>query len=70
MATTQDERGLLNNFAKEPKVYQAAEPTPQQQRFYLLTGTLSALLVVGVVAIIYLLLFTFFSYVNKCNSNI
>ncbi len=51
MATTQDERGILNNFAREPKVYQATEPTSQQQRFYILTGTLSALLVAGVVAI-------------------
>ena len=51
MATTQDERGILNNFAKEPKVYQATEPTAKEQRFYLITGTLSALLVVSVVAI-------------------
>ena len=51
MATTQDERGILNNFATEPKVYQANEPTAKQQRFYLITGALSTLLVVGVVAI-------------------
>ena len=51
MATTQDERGILNNFAKEPKVYQATEPTSNQQRFYIVSGVLSALLVAGVVAI-------------------
>lgn len=51
MATTKDEQGLLNNFATEPKVYQATEPTSKQQSFYLLTGSLSALLVAGVVAI-------------------
>lgn len=51
MATIKDEQGLLNNFATEPKVYQAVEPTSKQQRLYLITGTLSALLVASVVAI-------------------
>ncbi|MGK7949261.1 MAG: ssl1498 family light-harvesting-like protein [Xenococcaceae cyanobacterium] len=51
MATIKDEQGLLNNFATEPKVYQATEPTSKEKSLYLLTGTLSALLVAGVVLI-------------------
>ena len=35
MPYTTEEGGLLNNFAKEPQVYQAEPPTAAQQRNYL-----------------------------------
>jgi hypothetical protein len=46
MYTTQDERGILNNFANEPKVYLAEYPSSQQQRQYLILGGL----VVGLIS--------------------
>jgi hypothetical protein len=38
MHTTQDERGLLNNFAVEPTLYFAEGPSPKQQRQYWIQG--------------------------------
>ena len=46
MPYTNEEGGRLNNFAEEPKVYIADEPTKTQKRNYLLLGV-SALLLVG-----------------------
>lgn len=34
MYTTTDERGILNNYANEPKMYHAAYPSTEQQRRY------------------------------------
>ncbi|MEA5551751.1 ssl1498 family light-harvesting-like protein [Anabaena cylindrica UHCC 0172] len=49
MPYTNEEGGLLNNFAREPKVYQAEPPTPTQQRNYIVLGLAAALLVGGVI---------------------
>ncbi|WP_404784544.1 photosystem II assembly protein Psb34 [Altericista sp. CCNU0014] len=38
MHTTQDERGLLNNFAVEPTLYFAEVPSREQQRQYWIQG--------------------------------
>jgi hypothetical protein len=45
MYTTQDERGILNNFATEPRVYFAEYPSPEQQRQYLFQGSLAIVFV-------------------------
>lgn len=44
-----EEGGRLNNFAVEPKVYQAEPPTPNQKRNYLIMGVLATLLVTGLI---------------------
>ncbi|MTJ09396.1 photosystem II assembly protein Psb34 [Anabaena sp. UHCC 0204] len=49
MPYTNEEGGLLNNFAKEPKVYQAEPPTTTQRRTYIILGLAAALLVGGVI---------------------
>lgn len=49
MPYTNEEGGRLNNFASEPKVYQAEPPTPNQKRTYIILGIFAALLVSGVV---------------------
>jgi hypothetical protein len=38
MPYTTEEGGRLNNFAVEPKVYQATPPTKTEQRNYILLG--------------------------------
>ncbi|MDP5018518.1 ssl1498 family light-harvesting-like protein [Anabaena sp. UHCC 0187] len=49
MPYTNEEGGLLNNFAKEPKVYQAEPPTSSQKRTYIVLGIAAMLLIVGVI---------------------
>jgi hypothetical protein len=49
MPYTNEEGGLINNFAKEPKVYQAEPPNNSQKRTYLVLGILAAFLVGGVI---------------------
>jgi hypothetical protein len=49
MPYTTEEGGLLNNFPKEPKVYQAEPPTNAQKRNYIILGIAAALLVGGVI---------------------
>ncbi|HLP88625.1 MAG TPA: ssl1498 family light-harvesting-like protein [Nostocaceae cyanobacterium] len=49
MPYTTEEGGRLNNFAKEPKVYQAEPPTAQQQRNYIFLGLAAAILVGGLI---------------------
>jgi hypothetical protein len=51
MPYTTEEGGRLNNFANEPKVYQAEPPNKGQQRNYIILGTLGLLLVGGVIAV-------------------
>ena len=51
MTTTVDDRGLVNNLAKEPKSYAASSPTPAEQRSYWLMGIASTLLLAGVVTV-------------------
>ncbi len=45
MYTTIDEQGRLNNYAKEPTLYLAEYPLPQQQQLYLFQGAVALLFV-------------------------
>jgi hypothetical protein len=47
MRYTEEENGLLNNFAVEPKVYQADPPSKKQQIQYVVMGIGALVLVVG-----------------------
>lgn len=51
MISTTDERGIINNFAKDPKTSAAEYPSPAQQRRYWVLGAVSAVFMSGVVAI-------------------
>ncbi len=51
MPYTKEDGGRLNNFAVEPKMYQAEPPTKVQQRNYIILGTLGFLLVSGTIAL-------------------
>lgn len=46
MRYTEDETGLLNNFAVEPRMYQAEPPTGTEKRNYIILGSVAASLVV------------------------
>ncbi|MBC1222491.1 ssl1498 family light-harvesting-like protein [Nostoc sp. UCD121] len=46
-----EEGGLLNNFAREPKIYQAEPPTQGQKRTYLILGIAATALVVGLILV-------------------
>ena len=54
MRYTTEEGGRLNNFAVEPKIYEAAPPTKTQQRNYIIMG-------VGAIALVATLVFVAFS---------
>jgi hypothetical protein len=47
MPYTEEEGGRLNNFAREPKVYQAEPPTATEKRNYLFLGIAAVFLVSG-----------------------
>jgi len=51
MPYTTEEGGRLNNFAREPKIYEADPPSQSQQRNYIFWGVAAATLVGGVVFI-------------------
>ena len=51
MPTTTEEGGRLNNYASEPKMYEAEPPSPNEKRNYLVFGVLGAALVVGLIAL-------------------
>jgi hypothetical protein len=51
MRYTVEEGGRLNNFAVEPKMYEAEPPTATDKRNYLILGVIASALVVGVVSI-------------------
>lgn len=51
MPYTNEEGGRLNNFASEPKVYQADPPTKSQQRNYIFLGIAAIALVGGLLAV-------------------
>ncbi|MBK4729394.1 ssl1498 family light-harvesting-like protein [Oxynema sp. CENA135] len=51
MYTTTDERGILNNYATEPKMYYAKYPSQAQQRRYMLQGAFSILLFTGLLLV-------------------
>lgn len=47
MRYTVEEGGRLNNFAVEPKMYEAEPPTANQKRNYVVMGTAAIALLVG-----------------------
>ncbi len=47
MTTITDEQGIINNFAREPKMYYAAAPSAQEQRRYVFWGLLASVVVVA-----------------------
>jgi hypothetical protein len=49
MPYTTEEGGRLNNFAKEPTVYQEQDPTGTEKRNYLVLGVIAAALISGLV---------------------
>lgn len=49
MPYTTEEGGRLNNYAREPKMYQAEPPTKAQQRNYIIGGIVGAVLVGGLI---------------------
>jgi hypothetical protein len=51
MPYTTEEGGRLNNFANEPKVYEAEPPSKNEQRNYIILGVLGLLLVSGLIAV-------------------
>ncbi|MEO3707100.1 photosystem II assembly protein Psb34 [Trichormus azollae] len=51
MPYTNEEGGLINNFAREPKVYQAEPPTDGEKRTYVILGLAAALLVGGLILV-------------------
>ncbi|MEL6469117.1 MAG: ssl1498 family light-harvesting-like protein [Cyanobacteria bacterium J06623_4] len=51
MRYTTEEGGRLNNFAVEPKMYQAEPPTGAEKRNYIILGSVAATLVVGLFVI-------------------
>ncbi len=51
MPYSEDEGGLLNNFAKEPKMYTATPPTTTEKRNYALQAVLGLLLVSGLLVL-------------------
>ncbi|MEM7759763.1 MAG: ssl1498 family light-harvesting-like protein [Cyanobacteria bacterium P01_G01_bin.67] len=51
MPYTEEEGGLLNNFAREPQMYTADEPNSSEKRNYAIFGVLAFLLLGGVIAV-------------------
>jgi hypothetical protein len=49
MPYTTEDGGRLNNFAIEPKMYQAEPPTADQKRNYLIMGILGIALISGLI---------------------
>uniref|UniRef100_B8HQL8 Ssl1498 family light-harvesting-like protein n=1 Tax=Cyanothece sp. (strain PCC 7425 / ATCC 29141) TaxID=395961 RepID=B8HQL8_CYAP4 len=47
MPYTTEDGGRLNNFANEPKMYQAEPPTSAQKRNYIILGVVAMVLVGG-----------------------
>lgn len=45
MTTISDENGIMNNFAKEPAMYYAEEPSSEDKRSYLLWGAIAFVVV-------------------------
>ncbi len=51
MPYTTEEGGRLNNFASEPKMYEAEPPTAGEKRNYLILGALGTALVAGLIVL-------------------
>lgn len=49
MPYTSEEGGRLNNFAQEPKIYQAEPPNAGQVRNYIILGVAAIILVGGLI---------------------
>lgn len=49
MPYIEEQGGLLNNFAKEPKVYEAEPPTANEKRNYVFMGIAAMVLVSGLI---------------------
>lgn len=49
MPYTTEEGGRLNNFAKEPKVYQSEPPNQTEKRNYIILGSLALVFVAGII---------------------
>lgn len=47
MPYTEEQGGLLNNFAKEPKIYEAEPPSATDKRNYVFLGIAAMVLVSG-----------------------
>lgn len=47
MPYTTEEGGRLNNFAVEPKMYEAEPPSANDKRNYFILGTLAIALIAG-----------------------
>ena len=47
MTTVSDEKGVLNNFAKEPAMYYAQAPSTQEKRGYIGWGAIALVVVVA-----------------------
>lgn len=45
MTTTTDEKGIMNNFAREPKMYYAEAPSSNEQRRYVLWGAIATVVI-------------------------
>jgi hypothetical protein len=46
-----DESGKLNNFAKEPAIYQTEALGADQKRNYLLVGVIGSMLILGLIVV-------------------
>jgi hypothetical protein len=53
MPYVDEEGGRLNNYAVEPKMYEAKPPTQEEKRNYAVLGALAALFVAGIIAVAY-----------------
>ena len=51
MPYTEEEGGILNNFAREPQMYTADEPTSGEKKNYIVFGALAVALIGGVIAV-------------------
>lgn len=51
MPYSKEEGGLLNNFAKEPKMYMAEPPSQNQQRNYVIQAVFALALLGGLLAV-------------------
>ena len=51
MPYTEEEGGILNNFAREPQMYTAEDPNPTEKRNYLILGVLAMGLLGGIIAV-------------------
>ncbi|MEL6382954.1 MAG: ssl1498 family light-harvesting-like protein [Cyanobacteria bacterium J06626_18] len=51
MRYTVEDGGRLNNYAVEPRMYEAEPPTASQKRNYIILGALATALIAGVLSV-------------------